>query len=247
MGHGAEMDGCGKCARIFMFISNFIIWVGSILLLALGIWTVVDKPYLEDLLGTQVYAAAAYIIIAVGVVAFFISFLGCFGALKEIKCLLLLYFIITLLLFIVLLVGGILGYVYRGKAQETVHTTLIQKVREYDPASTTSRLTRAFDDTQAALKCCGVDGRGDWVTFNKNFATTGKQVPKSCCMTSSSGNLLDCETAPNNNTAYAVGCYADAKEMVEYYGLIIGGVGVIIALLMLLGLVFSMVLFKMIN
>lgn len=63
--------------------------MGSILLLVMGVYTVVDKPYLETLLGTQVYATAAYIIIGVGVVAFFVSFLGCFGALKEIKCMLL--------------------------------------------------------------------------------------------------------------------------------------------------------------
>lgn len=80
--------------------------IGSILLLVLGIWTVADRPYLEELLGTQVYAAAAYIIIAVGVVAFFVSFLGCFGALKEIKCML-------------LMVSNNLFYLYFANAHNT--------------------------------------------------------------------------------------------------------------------------------
>ncbi|KAF2358701.1 Tetraspanin/Peripherin [Trinorchestia longiramus] len=247
MGLGMEMDGCGKCARIFMFISNFIIWLGSILLLVLGIYTVVDKPFLEELLGTQVYAAAAYIIIAVGVVAFFISFLGCFGALKEIKCLLLLYFIITLLMFIVLLVGGILGYVYHGKAEDTVRNTLLQKMKAYDPEDPNSRLTRAFDDTQMALKCCGVDKPEDWRSYNKNYDAVLNTVPMSCCMKNSEGETMKCNNPVQESNQYEDGCYEKTKEMVEKYGLIIGGVGIVIALLMLLGLVFSCILFQMIN
>lgn len=247
MGLGMEMDGCGKCARIFMFVSNFIIWIGSILLLVLGIYTVVDKPFLEELLGTQVYAAAAYIIIAVGVVAFFISFLGCFGALKEIKCLLLLYFIITLLLFIVLLVGGILGYVYHGKAEDTVHNTLLQKMKAYNPKNTTDKLTRAFDDTQAVLKCCGVDKPGDWVSYNTNYNAVTPTVPKSCCKMNTDGATLPCDGVGQSDNQFSDGCYMKTKNLVQKYGLIVGGVGIVIALLMLLGLVFSCILFQMIN
>lgn len=240
------MDGCGKCARIFMFISNFIIWIGSILLLVLGVWTVVDKPFLEELLGKQVYAAAAYIVIAIGVIAFFVSFLGCFGALKEIKCMLLTYFIITFLMFMVLLVGGILGYVFRGQAKNTVKNVLTQQLREYDPTTPTLKITRAWDDTQTAMKCCGVESFQDW-TNNQHFSAAGPRVPRSCCKPTNTGNSFDCEDTPRDDNAYTIGCYGKATEAVERYGLVIGGVGVIIALLMLLGLIFSMVLFKMIN
>lgn len=248
MGRGQEMEGCGKCARIFMFISNFIIWVGSILLLVLGVWTVVDKPFLEELLGKEMYATAAYIIIAVGVLAFFVSFLGCFGALKEIKCMLLMYFIITLLLFMVLLVGGILGYVFRGQAEDRVRTTLIQKLKDYDPNSSTARLTRAWDDTQFALKCCGVDSQDDWANLNNNFVSSGgERVPRSCCKKNASGNTFACDESPNNDNSFTDGCFMKARDNVKQYGLVIGGVGVVIALIMLMGLVFSMILFKMIN
>ncbi|KAA0191583.1 hypothetical protein HAZT_HAZT006864 [Hyalella azteca] len=117
------------------------------------------------------------------------------------------------------------------------------------PGSPGPSMTRKLRSNVAVLTAAATGSRSTRTSLPLASSNTCRwlQVPKSCCMTSSSGNLLDCETAPNNNTAYAVGCYADAKEMVEYYGLIIGGVGVIIALLMLLGLVFSMVLFKMIN
>jgi len=63
--------------------------VGGIVVMAIGIWTCVDHSYMEQLMGTNLYMSAAYILIATGVVVILVSFLGCFGAVKEIKCMLL--------------------------------------------------------------------------------------------------------------------------------------------------------------
>lgn len=57
--------------------------------MAIGIWTCVDHSYMEQLIGTNLYISAAYILIATGVVVVLVSFLGCYGAIKEIKCMLL--------------------------------------------------------------------------------------------------------------------------------------------------------------
>lgn len=57
--------------------------------MAVGIWTCVDHAYMEQLLGTNLYMSAAYILIATGIVVILISFFGCLGAVKEIKCMLL--------------------------------------------------------------------------------------------------------------------------------------------------------------
>ena len=58
-------------------------------MLGLGISTVLDQGSLETLLGTQLFLSAAYILIATGAVVVFLSFLGCCGAIKEVKCMLL--------------------------------------------------------------------------------------------------------------------------------------------------------------
>ena len=57
--------------------------------MAVGIWTVVDHAYMEELLGTNLYTSAAYILIATGIIVILVSFFGCMGAVKEIKCMLL--------------------------------------------------------------------------------------------------------------------------------------------------------------
>ena len=76
----------------------------------------------------------------------------------------------------VLLVGGILGYVFRGQAKERVSNILTQKMRNYDPGTPTAKTTRAWDDTQVALKCCGVTTPGDWVSINSNYVAGGPKV-----------------------------------------------------------------------
>lgn len=59
------------------------------MVLGVGIWTLVDHASMEVLLGTNLYMSAAIILVTTGVVVILISFLGCFGAVKEIKCMLL--------------------------------------------------------------------------------------------------------------------------------------------------------------
>ena len=56
------------------------------------------------------------------------------------------YFVIVLVIFGVLLVGGVLGFVYRSKANTVVRNTLISKMRDYDRNG--NQLDRAWDDTQ---------------------------------------------------------------------------------------------------
>ncbi|KAK8746643.1 hypothetical protein OTU49_017120 [Cherax quadricarinatus] len=247
MGRGVEMTGCGKFVRFLMFAINFIIWVSSIVILVLGIWTVADRPYLERLLGSEMYMTAAYILIGTGCVTFFVSFLGCFGALREVKCMLLTYFIVVLLLFIILLIGGILGYVFKDKARINMNHAMLNAMKEYKIDSD-SPYTKAWDETQQAMKCCAIAHQEEWPTNNKEFSMSNLHVPKSCCKKDdTSGEMLDCQRNPTKENSYTEGCFSKAISFVENHALIIGVVGIAVAVITVLGLVLSIVLFKMID
>ena len=58
-------------------------------LLALGIWTMNDKSFLEELLRNRLYMDTTYIILISSTAMIFLSCFGCFAAMKEIKCFLL--------------------------------------------------------------------------------------------------------------------------------------------------------------
>ena len=50
--------------------------------MAVGIWTIVDKSYLENIMRNPLYMSAAYTLTAVGAITIIISFLGCMGSLS---------------------------------------------------------------------------------------------------------------------------------------------------------------------
>ena len=50
-----------------------------------GIWTVADKSYIEVLLRNELYMTMAYVLIVAGLLVVFVSFVGCLGAVKEVR------------------------------------------------------------------------------------------------------------------------------------------------------------------
>lgn len=52
-------------------------------------WTVVDKNFINELLGTNLFSGAVYVLIATSALVCLLSFFGCIGAAKEYKCMLL--------------------------------------------------------------------------------------------------------------------------------------------------------------
>ena len=54
--------------------------IGAFSVLAVGIWTIVDKSYLEILMRNKLYMSAAYVLIAVGAITIILSVIGCLGS-----------------------------------------------------------------------------------------------------------------------------------------------------------------------
>ena len=141
--------------------------------MAVGIWTIVDHAYMEQLLGTNLYMSAAYILIATGIIVILVSFFGCMGAVKEIKCMLLTvstcpasgrfqnvnvfclffvivfqYFIVMFGIFVTMLVGGILGYAFRSNVKMSMRTRMYSSLSEYGTMRAT---TDSWDFTQSTV------------------------------------------------------------------------------------------------
>jgi hypothetical protein len=53
------------------------------------VWTLADKAFINELLGTNLFMGTVYILMATGGLVAMLAFFGCLGAVKEIKCLLL--------------------------------------------------------------------------------------------------------------------------------------------------------------
>ncbi|KAJ4942913.1 hypothetical protein JOQ06_005425, partial [Pogonophryne albipinna] len=91
--------------------------LGGLTLLAMGIWVSVDGGSFLQLLGpfssqAMQFVNVGFFCIAIGAVLVLMGFLGCCGARKESKCLLLTFFSIILSIFIAEVAAGVVALAY---------------------------------------------------------------------------------------------------------------------------------------
>lgn len=126
--------------------------IGGLVILAVGLWTVIDKAFFEDLLKNNLFLNAAYVLIATGCLSVTIASFGFYGAVKRVKCLLFTYFMLVLALFIIIILGGVLSYVFRAEIKHHLKGQLINDIPLYNPDSGWNGVTRAWDITQTQVR-----------------------------------------------------------------------------------------------
>lgn len=63
--------------------------IGGAIVFGMGVWTLVDKNFITELLGTNLFSGAVYVLVITSALVCLLSFFGCMGAAKEVKCMLL--------------------------------------------------------------------------------------------------------------------------------------------------------------
>lgn len=129
---------------------------------------------------------------------------------------------LVFLIFVTMLVGGILGYVFRAKVSETLKNEMFGSMRFY---GNYHPITQAWDETQQRLECCGVVSYRDW----------RDKLPDSCCKEPVPGKQQRCQLLydrQNSFTLYQTGCLNVTAEFVKTHASIIGGAGIFVAMLM---------------
>jgi len=236
------------CARWLVIQSNVLIAICGFVLLALGVWTVNDKSFLDELLRNKLYMNTTYIILSSACIIILLAFFGCFAAVKEVKCLLLTYFIFMLLLFVILLVGGVLAYIFREQVSNTIQAEMIADIRNYDPDDPENSVTKAWDETQEKLSCCGlmteqVSRSWEMWRYSKilNPNSTYDVVPKSCCIT---GEECVVSNKTLEDKVWTGDCMVLALEYVQDQANTIGGAALTVCCFLMVGLLSSISLFK---
>eukprot|EP00092_Neocalanus_flemingeri_P030403 GFUD01033003.1.p1 GENE.GFUD01033003.1~~GFUD01033003.1.p1 ORF type:complete len:248 (+),score=55.71 GFUD01033003.1:252-995(+) len=236
------------CARWLVIQSNVLIAICGFVLLALGIWTINDKSFLDELLRNKLYMNTTYIILFSACIIILLSMFGCFAAVKEVKCLLLTYFTFMLLIFVILTVGGILTYIFREQVGNTIKAEMIADIRSYDPDNPKNTVTKAWDETQQQLSCCGlmteqVSLAWEMWRYNKVLNPTSQfeVVPSSCCMTGE-------ECVVGNKTVvekvWTGDCMVLALEYVQHQARMMGGAAFAMSCFLILGMASTFSLFK---
>lgn len=164
-----------------LFVCCYIFWVVSALLIAVGIYAKVAKE--KDVVDTLTLDPALLLIV-VGSVTFLITFIGCWGALRNATCLLKTFLGILVVVLLLQVAAGVVGYLFTDLVMERTERLMLKAVVRYREDGD---LENAIDFIQKKFQCCGVDGYKDWsknVYFecsDTNPSLEACGVPFSCC------------------------------------------------------------------
>ncbi|XP_070283942.1 tetraspanin-18 isoform X2 [Myotis yumanensis] len=156
------MEGdCLSCMKYLMFVFNFFIFLGGACLLGIGIWVMVDPTGFREIVAANpLLITGVYILLAMGGLLFLLGFLGCCGAIRENKCLLLFFFLFILIIFLAELSAAILAFIFRENLTREFFTKELTK--HYQGNNDTDVFSATWNSVMITFGCCGVNGPEDF-------------------------------------------------------------------------------------
>lgn len=223
-----------------------------------GTTDIAAKNLLSDNIGY--IHAMAYTLIGVGVFVFFVGFLGCCGAIKEWRPLLVTYAICLIIIMGIELGVGIAVGVNKDKVLDTLNTQLtdwttgysfvptsvdkdgILVISKESPITNQTALlqTNAWNAMQVYFECCGAKDFRDFL--KPPYMST--EAPVFCCKfeDKSTLKLADraCGAARTNDNSYQnTGCVTRITAFIKDNAPAVIGVSVGIGLIELVGIIFA--------
>nr|KAF6373184.1 CD9 molecule [Pipistrellus kuhlii] len=237
------VKGGTKCIKYLLFGFNFVFWLAGIAVLAIGLWLRFDsqtKSIFEQENNQASFYTGVYILIGAGALMMLVGFLGCCGAVQESQCMLGLvtkcqdfvfpffeghvcflslnpqFFVFLLVIFALEVAAAVWGYQHKDeviKELQDFYTDTYNKLKNKDEPQ-----RETLKAIHAALNCCGVAGGVE-------------QFISDICPQK---DILTSITVKS--------CPEAIKEVFHNKFHIIGAVGIGIAVVMIFGMIFSMIL-----
>ncbi|XP_027524975.1 tetraspanin-18-like [Pipra filicauda] len=200
-----------SCLKYLMFIFNVLVFAGGTLLAALGLWVAADPGGFQALVAARaVLGAAAWLLLALGIALALLGCLGCCGALRRSRPLLLLFFILVSLVFLMQLVGAILFLVHWKQVRP--ERFLSELRRNYRGDEGAEVFSTAWNTLMVTFSCCGVLGPEDFGNGSRfQELHPGVPWPRACCARDGLlGDLLGWEQCQDRSPGYIheQGCFS---------------------------------------
>jgi len=180
-----------------------------------------EHQALEYILGSNLYSSSAYILIAVGSLSFVLIAIGCFAAITQFKCLLVIYTVCLLTVVLMSVVGGAMGFVLRKQINPTIMERMELSLKQFYGHPKEPQLTQAWDYMQSTFACCAVTDKSasnhnlwahsEW--FARQNGYPKERVPASCCPTCMTIHDRYCGadyTRPNGSLHHRI-CLASSR------------------------------------
>ncbi|XP_061760472.1 tetraspanin-2 isoform X1 [Nerophis ophidion] len=226
-----KVEGGMKCVKYLLFVFNFIFWLMGSFVMAVGLWLRFDPETVSLLNGDKApdtYFIGVYILIGAGSLVMLVGFFGCCGAVRESQCLL--------------------------ASVSPNRTSDLKSInsKNCDGQSSSMDLFQFFAclliifGAEVAAGVFGFLNKDKIIEDVQNFyATTYNENTNSTLITSYQKVLNCCGTLANNcpdQEPDMKDCETGIRDFFNSKLYIIGYVGIGIAGVMIIGMIFSMVL-----
>ncbi|NXM54354.1 CD82 protein, partial [Illadopsis cleaveri] len=229
-------------------------------ILGFGIWILADKTSFIAVLqmSSPSLKTGAYILIGVGALTMLMGFLGCLGAVNEIRCLLGLYFTCLMIILLTQIAAALVIYFQKETLKDELSNIVVDLIENYDPLDEDRRnLQDAWDYVQIQIGCCGWTGAKEWENNEILKNKSNAEYPCSCSNRSEDlvegGGFCDLQDLVNGTATYAdwpvheQGCMDGVEQWLKDNLGIILGVCTGVAVIELLGMILSISLCKNIH
>ncbi|KPP74898.1 CD82 antigen-like [Scleropages formosus] len=228
--------GCITATKYFLFLFNLLFFPGLSAAVQFISGVLSPTHLLLVMLAEEEsnsLKVGSYILIGVGSLSMLMGFLGCIGAIYEVRCLLGLYFTCLLLILIAQMTAAVLIYFQRDLLKNEMSIIVNKILVDYTIGNKTTE--QAWDYIQRTMQCCGWTGPSNW-TENTVIKNSSRVLyPCSCRNVSIPGVEVEdnglCESLSQQPPVYQTGCISSVESwLFSNYGVIIGicaGVAVI--------------------
>ncbi|XP_055907662.1 CD63 antigen [Eupeodes corollae] len=226
------LTGSANCIKYTLFGFNLVFVLTGIILIAVGIGVAAVFNDYEIFLVSNFFSIPTFLIV-IGILIFIISFVGCWGALKENYCFILIFSVLLGIIFILEISAGISGYVLKGDAEKLIEKKLKETILNYDKDGYAGT-TYLWDSIQRQYLCCGVDDYNDWKPV---LNTT---LPLSCCnLPDGTHGPFSCTYDVEDKNRHLFGCLTGFSDYISSHAVSLGAAGVIIGVIQFFGVLFA--------
>ncbi|XP_026234046.1 CD82 antigen-like [Anabas testudineus] len=234
--------GCVTVSKYFLFLFNLIFFLSGVIIMGFGLWLRLDNQSFTAVLNNSTSVkVVCYTLIGVGAFSMLIGFLGCVGAIYEVRCLLGLYFTCLLVILIAQITVGVLIYFHKEAVNDEMFEIVTKVLDKYPGSNSTTE--QAWDFIQRNMECCGWSNKGDWDVNMVIVNSSRLLFPCSCQNIShATGNFSTsgfCEAQTPDWPVYDVGCAVSVESWILSNMWFVLGICLGVAFIELLGMILS--------
>uniref|UniRef100_A0A663ENB6 Uncharacterized protein n=1 Tax=Aquila chrysaetos chrysaetos TaxID=223781 RepID=A0A663ENB6_AQUCH len=191
--------GVLSCMKYLMFIFNVLVFAGGTCLAGVGVWVAVDPAGFQDIVAAKpVLSVGAYLLLAVGIALSLLGFLGCCGALRRSR---------PLLLVVTLSLVPVPQCSQTAPIPQIQPELFLSELRSnYHGDEAPEVFSTAWNTLMVTFSCCGVLGPEDFGNGSLfQELHPGTPWPQACCTRDGllqAGELLGWEQCRERSPGY---------------------------------------------